>query len=89
MSDTESRPNPALTQAAFEPIAVYERKDGSFCVFARTPDGTIEIAPLIAVVDSPKARKRLLECPCCGHPFILTEYADGPTILTPFNRDDA
>jgi hypothetical protein len=65
-----------------DPFLILRRQDGSLAVAARAEGNVISIAPLRAIPDPP--RRSLLECPCCGRPFILSEWPTGMLTLSPF-----
>ncbi len=70
---------------AFEPFLVLRRRDGSYAVAARSPDGSfIELAPLRLL--PPPPRRRLYDCPHCGRFFVLSEWADGRRTLEKLTR---
>jgi hypothetical protein len=86
---SESKGSPATPQDVvgdLTPFLILPRNSGGFSVAARASDGTIHIAPLIAVPDPP--RKRLIQCPCkgCGRWIVWSEWPSGVATLTPLSQ---
>ena len=65
-----------------DPFLVLERRDGSYSVAARAPDGLIVLAPLHLIPDP--TRRSLLTSPCCDRLLVWSEFDDGSAVLTPF-----
>lgn len=87
MSEDNARPPAPQGLADFDelqPFLILRRNDGSFSVAARATGNVVSIAPLVAVADPPK--RSLYECPCCGRPFILSEWPNGRMTLTPLPK---
>jgi hypothetical protein len=87
MSEDNRRPSAPQGSVAFDelqPFLILRRNDGSFSVAARATGNVVSIAPLVAIPDPPK--RRLYECPCCGRPFILSEWPDGHATITPIPK---
>jgi hypothetical protein len=87
VSEDNRRPSAPQGSVDFdhlEPFAILRRNDGSFSVAARAEANVISIAPLRAIPDPLK--RRLYECPCCGRPFILSEWPSGVVRLYPLPK---
>jgi hypothetical protein len=87
MGEDNRRPLAPQGSADFgplDPFLILRRRDDSLAVAARAPGNVISIAPLRIVPDPP--RRRLLICPCCQRPFVISEWPNGTVRLTPLPK---
>ena len=87
MSEDNRRPSAPQGSVAFDelqPFLILRRNDGSFSVAARATGNVVSIAPLVSVPDPP--RRRLLLCPCCHRPFVMSEWPSGVVRLYPLPK---